>query len=64
MKIQGIIIKHQEQGVFFGFIKQFPAICAQGKTRNEVQNKIDKYFKRFIERMNSENIEMEEQIGY
>ena len=31
----------------FGFIKEIPAICSQGKTKEEVNSKIDKYYEEF-----------------
>ena len=29
----------------FGFIKEIPSICSQGKTKEEVDSNINKYYK-------------------
>lgn len=39
-----VYIEDKEKGVIFGYIKDVPAICSQGKTKEEVDKKIDKYF--------------------
>jgi len=50
--METIIIEGEEY--FFGFAKECPAICAQGKTVQEVNGKIDRYYKSYITR-NNEN---------
>ena len=40
-----VYIEDKKMGVIFGYIKDVPAICSQGKTKEEVDKKIDKYFK-------------------
>ena len=39
-----VYIEDKEKGVVFGYIKDVPQICAQGKTKEVVDKKIDKYF--------------------
>lgn len=58
MKLEGITVYDQEAGVFFSYVKQFPAICAQGKTLNETHHKLSSYFGSYIDRIKSQNIEM------
>ena len=43
MKI--VFIKDEITNTVFGFIKEFPAICSQGNTEEEVETKIVSYFK-------------------
>lgn len=52
MKIHGVVIEDKEAGVFFGFVHQFPGICAQGNTIQEVKEKVNKYFQAFKDRIN------------
>lgn len=61
MNISGVIIKDKNDEFYFGFVKQFPAVCAQGDTVKEVNEKINIYWKSFIDRMSEkvEHIEME-----
>lgn len=54
MKINSVIIKDQKAKIFFGFIRQFPGICAQSDTFEGVREKINKYFKKYVERMKNE----------
>ena len=60
MKITGIIIEieieDKDKNMFFGFIKQFPAICAQAKTAEEVKEQVNKYFQNFINGINAGEI--------
>ena len=59
MKIFGVVVKDTESGKFFGFIKQFPGICAQGDTFEQVHVKVNAYFRKFIENMDKD-VEMDE----
>lgn len=60
MKINGVIIQDTKSEKVFGFVQQFPGVCAQGDTIVEVQQKIDKYFESFIERMGKQQVEYSE----
>jgi predicted RNase H-like HicB family nuclease len=58
---EGIMIREKKSGMFFGFMARFPGIWAQGKTREEVNEKIDKIRRAFIQRLESTtHIEMNE----
>ena len=39
-----VYIEDKKMGVIFGYIKDVPAICSQGKTKEEVDKMIDRYF--------------------
>jgi predicted RNase H-like HicB family nuclease len=60
MQIKGVIIKDKAASTYFGFIKEFPGICAQANTPEEVSIKINVYYQKFIERLNHTPIEFEE----
>jgi len=36
-----------DEDFVFGFIKEMPAICSQGKTKEDVDFKINKYYEKF-----------------
>lgn len=60
MKIKGVIIKDAESGKLTAFIRQFPGICAQGDSVQEVDTKLNAYFKAFIERIKNEEVDIDE----
>ena len=60
MKIEGVMIRDKEKGFFFAFVRQFPGVCAQGRTFEEADRKVNTYYQAFIERIKNEKIEMEE----
>ncbi|MBS1505500.1 MAG: type II toxin-antitoxin system HicB family antitoxin [Bacteroidetes bacterium] len=60
MKIDGVIIKDATTGKFFGFVRQFPGVCAQANTVNEVSEKINAYFQIFVNKLKNEEISMDE----
>ena len=55
MKIDSVIIKDVATGKFFAFIRQFPCICAQANSIQEVDVKINSYFKSFIDKIKNES---------
>ena len=61
MDIQGIIINDRHKSKYFAFVKQFPGICAQADTADEAINKMNVYFKSFIEDMRNKNIQMDDE---
>lgn len=60
MKIEGVMIRDTKANKFFAFVRQFPGVCAQGDSPQEVDSKIEKNFKAFIKKMQSEKIEFTE----
>lgn len=58
MKIDGVMIEDKDKGTFFAFIRQFPGICAQGKTVEEAHEKVNAYFKKFIEKMKDQEVDL------
>jgi predicted RNase H-like HicB family nuclease len=58
MKVPGIIIEDKKSGFFFGFIVDTPKVCAQGNTQQEVEAKMDKYWKSYTERVSHSKVEM------
>ena len=42
-----VYIEDKKKGVIFAYIKDVPAICSQGKTKEEVDKMIDRYFEVF-----------------
>jgi predicted RNase H-like HicB family nuclease len=61
MKIDGVIIKDKETGQFFGFVRQFPGICAQADTVEETDRKVNVYYKAFIDRIKNEQVDMRDE---
>jgi len=60
MEIQGVMINDAKSNMYFAFISQFPGICAQGKTKEEVDEKIHKYFQSYVDRMQNASIKFTE----
>lgn len=58
-KIQGVMIHDQTKGIYFGFIRRFPAVCAQGNSEDEVMSKIHTYFKKYMEHLTNLKFEFE-----
>ncbi len=56
----GIMIKDKKTGKYFGFVRQFPGICAQGDTPQEMHVKVHKFFKSFIDGMKDRDIAMDD----
>ena len=48
-KLNGIILENADTGYFIAFIKEFPVVKAQARTRDEVQRKLEKAFNRFMD---------------
>ena len=46
-------------GVYLGFISQYPGICAQGDTVDQVKDKLQKYAKIYFDYMSQSSIEAE-----
>lgn len=57
MKIEAVMINDKKAKKHFAFVKQFPAVCAQGDSIGEVQSKIKTNYISFIERMMNEKVE-------
>lgn len=49
--IHGTIIHDTKAQKYFGFIKEFPGVCAQGNTKEETINKINRNWSKFIDKM-------------
>jgi predicted RNase H-like HicB family nuclease len=60
MEISAVMINDAKSNKYFGFIRQFPGICAQGETQQEVNEKINKFFKAYVERMQQAEIKFTE----
>ena len=60
MKIKKICIYDQTCQKYFMFIKDFPAVCAQGDTKEEANNKIIDHFNKYFEYMRNKNFEFSE----
>ena len=60
MKITSVVILDEGKGIFFAYVKQFPGICAQAKSIEEVRKKLNQYFKSFAERMSKQDVELDE----
>lgn len=52
MEAQGVMIREMETQKHFGFVREFPCVCAQGNSEKEVINKINKNWTIFINKMN------------
>lgn len=52
MNIEGVIITDEKAKKVFAFVRQFPAVCAQADTEEEVKIKIETNFRHFVEWMN------------
>lgn len=61
---EGIIVKDKKTGTFFGFMARFPGVWAQGDSREEVNEKVDKIKAVFIKRLEAMEIEMREEDEY
>lgn len=60
MKIDGVMIEDKINGVFFAFIRQFPGICAQGNSPEEAHQKVNKYFKTYIDRIKDQQVDIDD----
>lgn len=60
MKIHGVMIKDEATGKFFAFVRQFPAVCAQGNSVEEAHAKVNAYWKAFTERMKNQDVQMDD----
>lgn len=54
MKLNGVIIQDKLSGKYFGFVQQYPGICAQADNIATVQSKLDRYMKAFVRYINIE----------
>lgn len=65
-KFVSLVIKTGDgQGCYTGFIQKHPAVCAQGDSVDEVQQKLSKYLKLYFTYMSNSDIEVEsEQLQY
>jgi predicted RNase H-like HicB family nuclease len=61
---EGIIVKDKKTGTFFGFIARFPGVWAQGNSKEEVYEKIEKVRIVFIKRLETMRLEMREEHEY
>jgi predicted RNase H-like HicB family nuclease len=50
MQFTPVIIKDVKKDVHFVYFKDFPGICAQGKTLNEAVEKSFSYLEKYIDR--------------
>lgn len=50
------MIEDNEKGVFFAFVRQFPGICAQGNTPKEAHDKVNAYFKAYIDKIKDKEV--------
>jgi len=58
MKVTGIILDDGKgAGPYFGFLKQFPSVCAQADTIDGVSDKLDAYLKIHLKRLADNGIE-------
>ena len=57
--LKGNIIHQVASGVYLGFISQYPAICAQGDSVDQVKQKLQKYAKIYFDFMSQSNVEAE-----
>ena len=60
MKFKGVTTFDEKSKKFFVFIQKFPGICAQGNSFEEAHDKVNKYFKAYVERMRSAEVTMDE----
>ncbi|HEX8037528.1 MAG TPA: type II toxin-antitoxin system HicB family antitoxin [Chryseosolibacter sp.] len=60
MKIDSVVIKDKKTGTFFMYVRQFPGICAQGENIQEAQNKVNSYFKAYVERIKDEEVQTDD----
>lgn len=58
MRIEPVIIEDQDKSVFFVFIRQFPAVCAQGQTMEEAAQKVNTYWKKFVDTMKDQEVDL------
>ena len=60
-KLTGVILHNTSTNVFTAFIKEYPGVLAQGKSEDEVKNKLDKNWDNFLDYMikKENNIEYE-----
>ncbi len=49
-----IMIRNSKTGKFFGFITQFPGICAEGESKAEVRERIERYWREFVAKIESD----------
>lgn len=60
MKAKAIIIQQQgDQDFFFGFLTDYPAICAQASSPQDVTSKLQNYSKIYFDYMSKMEIESE-----
>lgn len=55
--LKGHIIHQQNDGVYLGFIAQYPAICAQANTIDQVKDKLQKFAKKYFDYMSNSSID-------
>jgi predicted RNase H-like HicB family nuclease len=55
--LKGNIIHQGTSGVYLGFISQYPAICAQGDTIDQVKDKLQVFAKKYFDFMSNSAVE-------
>jgi predicted RNase H-like HicB family nuclease len=55
--LNGHIILQPKGDVYLGFIAQYPAICAQGDTIDQVKDKLKKFAKKYFDYMSNSSID-------
>lgn len=60
MTVDAIVVHDIKNEVFMSFVKQFPGVCAQGKTIDEVKEKLNRNWKSFVQMMSEKEIQMDE----
>lgn len=62
MKIRALMFHDLVKDLFFGYLIEFPAVCSQGYTKDEVMENLEKYFKDYLSLMGDQfEIKMEDQ---
>lgn len=57
MKVTGIILDDgKDTGPYFGFLKQFPSVCAQANSIDDLTDKLDSYLKIHLTRLSENGI--------
>jgi len=48
MKVDAVIIKDKSSGLFAGFVKQYPNVCSQADTIDNVLQNLNSYLKHWL----------------
>lgn len=58
--IKGVIIEDKAKNTFFAYVNKFPEVCAQADTAEKAINKVNVYFKAYMERIKNTEIQIGE----